>query len=485
MTMKRSCLILALIAGLQLAGCASDGGLTSHGRMLDPAAIRLGRAAEGAGAATANAADWPTPNWWRSFRDPQLDALIDRAYADSPTLEQARARIGRASAMLSAQRAAGGAYLGGDGAVERQRFSNNGLYPAPLAGSVHTSADLALNFRYEFDFWGLNRNRVQAQLSRVAAERLEARAVELTLASAVCQSYVDLARTERQLVLAQRNVALRERQVALLRARIGEGLDTTVAQKEASATVPMARADVEALRNQATLLRHQLAVLAGEDPAASERITVPTLRLDSALALPPRLDADLVAHRPEIAAQRMRVEVASRDVDAAHAEFYPNIDLVASGGLDALDASNLFQAGSKIFGFGVAVHLPIFDAGRLRAGLAISNADYDAEVALYNKLVLDAFRDVADQVSTWRSLDARQAEHALALRELEDTVKVASARHREGLTNRLVVLTVEDRLLAQQRADADLDARRLQTAIQLYRALGGGIDLSAAANSAS
>lgn len=479
--MKRSCLILALLASLQLTGCASDGGLASHGRPLDPATLRLGHGLDADGGAAA----WPAPNWWQTLRDPQLDRLIEHAYAHSPTLEETRARIDRANAMLSAQRAAGGAYLGLDGSAARQRFSNYGLFPAPLAGSEHTSADLALNFRYEFDFWGLTRNRVQAQVSRLDAERLEARAVELTLASAVAQSYVDLARTERQLALAQRYVDLREREVALFRARIGEGLDTAVSLKEASAAVPMARAEVEALRNQATLLRHQLAVLTGQDPAAGEQIAVPTLRLDSALALPPRLDADLVAHRPEIAAQRMRLEAASRDIDAAHAEFYPNIDLVASGGLDALDASDLFKAGSKIFGFGIALHLPVFDAGRLRAGLAVSHADYDAEVALYNKLVLDAFRDVADQVATWRSLDVQQREHDRARLELEETVKVASARHREGLTNRLVVLNVQDRLLAQQRADADLDARRLQTAIQLYRALGGGIDLSAAANRAS
>lgn len=479
--MKRSCLILALLASLQLAGCASDGGLAPHGRPLDPATLKLGYGHD----ADTDAAAWAVPNWWRSFRDPQLDHLIERAYAASPTLEQARARIDRAGAMLSAQRAAGGAYLGFDGDAARQRFGNYGLFPAPLAGTEHTSADLAFNFRYEFDFWGLNRNRVQAQVSRLAAERLEARAVELTLASAVCQSYVDLARTEQQLALAQRNVVLREREVSLLKARIGEGLDTSVSLKVASSAVPMARAEAEVLRNQATLLRHQLAVLVGEDPAAGEQIAVPSLRLDSALALPPRLDADLVAHRPEIMAQRMRLEAASRDIDAAHAEFYPNIDLVASGGLDALDASDLFKAGSKIFGFGIALHLPVFDAGRLRAGLAVSNADYDAEVALYNKLVLDAFRDVADQVATWRSLDVQQREHDGARLELEETVKVASARQREGLTNRLVVLGVQDRLLAQQRADVDLDARRLQTAIQLYRALGGGIDLSAAMNSAS
>jgi outer membrane protein TolC len=217
-------LILALLASLQLAGCASDGGPASHGRPLDPATLKLGHGPD----ADTDAAVWPAPNWWRSFRDPQLDHLIERAYAASPTLEQARARIDRAGAMLSAQRAAGGAYLGFDGSAARQRFSNYGLFPAPLAGTEHTSADLAFNFRYEFDFWGLNRNRVQAQVSRLAAERLEARAVELTLASAVCQSYVDLARTEQQLALAQRNVALREREVSLLKSRIGEGLDTSM-----------------------------------------------------------------------------------------------------------------------------------------------------------------------------------------------------------------------------------------------------------------
>jgi NodT family efflux transporter outer membrane factor (OMF) lipoprotein len=250
--------------------------------------------------------------------------------------------------------------------------------------------------------------------------------------------------------------------------------------RETEASVPMARAELEALHNQATLLRNRLGMLAGADPAMGETIAAPTLKLDSGLMLPARLEADLVSHRPEIVAQRLRLEAATGDIDAAHAAFYPNIDLIVSGGLGVLDVGDLLKAGNQVFGLGLALHLPVFDAGRLRAGLALRNADYDAEVALYNKLVLDAFRDVADQVGSWRSLETQQQEHARAAFALDAASHAAEGRYREGLSDYLVVLRVQDRSLTQQRADADLNASRLQVAIRLNHALGGGVDLSPA-----
>jgi NodT family efflux transporter outer membrane factor (OMF) lipoprotein len=465
-------LVPALLAALLLAGCASPG-------MQRPLAAPLAAGAVTTGASAA-LGDWPASDWWRAFHDAQLDRLIEQARAGAPSLAEARARLERADALLQARRADGGPELSADAAAARLRYSGNGAVPPALAGTSHTSAALTLGFRYEFDFWGQNGERVAADLSRADAARIEARAAEATLAGAVAHSYVELARTEQQLALARRQVELRQREVTLRQARIRTGLDTEVEWRQAAADVPMAQAAVAQLANEAVLLRHQLAALAGAGPAFGEALAVPTLQLNQALTLPPRLDADLVGRRPEIVAQRLRLDAAGHDIAAARADFYPNLDLSGSAGLAALDAGSLLQAGSRLFGVGPALHLPLFDAGRLRTGLAVRHAEYDVEVARYNQLVLDAMRDVADQVATWRMLDSRLAAHGSALRELDAAEKAAGQRYQQGLSSYLVVLGVQQRQLSQAQADADLQARRLQTAIRLNHALGDGVALGAA-----
>jgi NodT family efflux transporter outer membrane factor (OMF) lipoprotein len=465
-------LLPAVLATLLLAGCASPG-------MQRPLAVPLAAGAVTTGTSAA-LGDWPASDWWRAFHDAQLDRLIEQARAGAPSLAEARARLERADALLQERRADGGPELSADAAAARLRYSGNGAVPPALAGTSHTSAALTLGFRYEFDFWGQNGERVAAELSRADAARIEARAAEATLAGAIAHSYVELARTEQQLALSRRQVELRQREVTLRQARIRTGLDTEVEWRQAAAEVPMAQAAVAQLANEAVLLRHQLAALAGAGPAFGEALAAPTLQLNQALTLPARLDADLVGRRPEIVAQRLRLDAAGHDIAAARADFYPNLDLSASAGLAALDAGKLLQAGSRLFGVGPALHLPLFDAGRLRTGLAVRHAEYGVEVARYNRLVLDAMRDVADQVATWRTLDSRLAAHGSALRELEAAEKAAGQRYQQGLSNYLVVLGVQQRQLTQAQADADLQARRLQTAIRLNHALGDGVALGAA-----
>ncbi|NVD99195.1 efflux transporter outer membrane subunit [Massilia sp. BJB1822] len=470
--MKLSATLPGLLAGLLLAGCASDGGLAARQIPAPLASLPLGTAA------SAPLGDWPVLDWWRAFGDPQLDHLIEQARANAPSLAEARARIERADALLLARRADAGFAADASAALLRQRYSEHAAVAPTIAGSSHTSGSLTLGFRYEFDFWGQNRERIAAELAQGDAARIEARAAEAALASAIAHSYVELARTEQELLLASRAVALGQREVLLRQTRLRSGLDTEVEWRQASAEVPLAEAEATRLGAQAAMLRHQLAALAGAGPAFGAQIAAPQLQLKQGPALPPQLEADLVARRPEIVAQRLRLEAAGHAVAAARADFYPNINLSGSAGLGALDASQLLQGGSRLFGVGPALHLPLFDAGRLRAGLATRQAEQAAEVARYNQLVLNAFREVADQVSAWRALDSRVAAHASAARELDGAERAAEQRYRQGLSSQLLLLQVQRRQLFQQQADAALQAARLQTAIRLNHALGAGVSLN-------
>jgi outer membrane protein TolC len=161
-------------------------------------------------------------------------------------------------------------------------------------------------------------------------------------------------------------------------------------------------------------------------------------------------------------------------VASAKAAFYPNVNLLAFVGLQSLGAGNLLTAASRMVGAGPAVTLPIFDAGRLRANLQSTDADYDIAVGQYNQLVADAMRDVVDQLASLRGVAAQRNEQQQAMTTAREALDLARLRYREGLGNYLQVLSAEQPLFEQQEREADLRARDLTLSIQLVRALGGG-----------
>jgi len=272
--------------------------------------------------------------------------------------------------------------------------------------------------------------------------------------------------------------------LALARARIEQadalasavdaGLETKVELHQAVSAVFEARADVVATRERIALLGHELAALAGQGPDRGLRLSRPRLNLGPAAALPVRLPAELLGRRPDIVAQRLRVESASSDIAAARAGFYPNINLNALLGFQSVGLDQLLRSGSRVAGAAVAVSLPIFDGGRLRSNLAGRNADYDLAVEQYNGTLVEALRDVADQVNSWHAIDLQRSEQSRAQTEVEEAYRLATLRYQGGLSSYLSVLSVESQMLAQQRLADALRARRLTASIGLARALGGG-----------
>ena len=190
--------------------------------------------------------------------------------------------------------------------------------------------------------------------------------------------------------------------------------------------------------------------------------------------MPPQLGADLLGRRPDVVAARWRIEAATQGVAAARGEFYPNINLVAFVGLNALGLDRLFQAGSRQFGVAPALRLPLFDGGRLRAQLGSRQAELDAAIAQYNGAVLDAAREAGDAIASLQSLTRQQAQQDQAAAGAEQAWRLAQERYRAGLGSYLGVLASESQVLAQRRQAVDLQARRLDTHVALMKALGGG-----------
>lgn len=462
--MKNATLRLsALAAALWLAGCASPGAATAPRAVLEPAAL----------GAAADAVEWPAPAWWSAWGDAQLDVIVAQALATSPTLASASERVRVAQATAAAAGAVQRPQANLSVELSDQRFTENGLVPAPLAGTIHWNNSAQIGVGWELDLFGRQRAALDAAIGQSRAAQADAQAARVLLAGNVAAGYFNLARLVENRRLAAESLVQREQVLALVRQRIAAGLDTRVELRQAEGLIAQTQVEIEALDEATQRARHALAELAGQGPQAYATLA-PALADVRSTALPATLPADLIGRRADLVAQRWRIDAAAKDVDQARAQFYPNVNLVAFVGLSSLGLDRFVEAGSRTFGAGPALHLPLFDGGRLRAQLDARRADADAAIDAYNATLLRALREVADEVGSLQSLERQQRAQAEATGAADAAFDLAVQRYQAGLGNFLTVLTAQTNVLAQRRAAADLKARHLAAEVALARALGGG-----------
>jgi NodT family efflux transporter outer membrane factor (OMF) lipoprotein len=463
LTLRLAAVAAACIA---LAGCADFSGIESQAQLRDGASLGLD--------AQATQASPPIhAKWWQAYGDSQLDQLIEQAGQDSPSLRLAQARLRRALSATQLAESARGPQLNASLDATRQLYTKTGLIPAPLAGTIQDTATLQLGASWELDFFGKNRSALDAALGNARAAEVDAAAARVLLESSVARSYLRLLALDSQIEVAQRTLQQREETLDLVKQRIEAGLDSQLELRQAEAALPEARRQIEALREQADITRHALAALIGQ-PQAEPVPDAPTLAGVRSLDTPSVIPADLLGRRPDVLAARWRVEAAAGDVASAKAQFYPNVNLVAYAGFSSIGFDRLLQSDSQQWGVGPAVRLPLFDGGRLRANLRGKTADLDQAIESYNAAVVDAVRDVLDQIGSLQAIARQQAQQQLAQQAAESAYSLARQRYEAGLGSYLQVLTAETGVLEQRRLAVDLQARLLDTQVALIRALGGG-----------
>lgn len=416
--------------------------------------------------------------WWRAFGDPQLDTLVDDALARSPSLDEALARVRVANAQSLAAGAPLRPGLTLDGELSRQRLSENYQYPPkeagvePFGGGVYWMGQLMLNFTWDLDFWGRQAATLRASEVRERASVLEFEAARLALAGAIAQAYVQLDRAWSRADIAHTSERQRNALLHLAKTRFDLGLGTQLDVRNAEALVATARLDRLEAQSARDTAEHQLAALTarGANAAPLDR---PHIDANLALPLPQALPMDLLAHRPDVLAARLRVEAAGAAREASGAAFYPDVSLRAFAGTQAFGLGEVFESGSRAYGVGPALHLPIFESRRLKAGYLASTGDVDVAIARYNAAVLDAVRDVRDGLSRTDILQGERVEAAARLTAAESAYQLAFSRFRNGLTSQLPVLDAEAQVLSARRGIIDLDSERLIARVSLLLRLGG------------
>lgn len=456
----------AVATSLLLAGCVTAQREEPDGTIIEPQSLGLSGAA----------ATLPATDWWKAFGDPQLDTLVDDALRSNPSLAQALARVRMAQAQSQAVGAGKDPSFSIDADETWQRFSANYIIPPPFGGHHYWMGQASANLHWDLDFWGRQAALINQSRSQLAASALDVGSARLALAGSIAQAYVELYRSWEMIDIATRLQEQREHLLRLTRQRVDAGLDTQIELKIAESTLPQARAAKLQAESTRDLAIHRLAALAGYGAERYAQIGRPHLSLDTALPLPDQLPIDLLAHRPDVLAARARIDAAMAGREAAHAAFYPDISLKAFVGTQAIGLDKLVDGDSLVYGVGPALHLPIFDAQRLRAGYKGATAEVDASVASYNSAVLNAVRETADQISLNDSLARQIDEVQQSLQAAAAGYELAQKRYGAGLATQLVVLNAESRVLDARRELVTANTSRVTARVTLLLMLGGSFD---------
>ena len=457
---------LSAVAVLALTACASSAGIAPTAQRIAPEQLGLTATSAESGAVVQQL-------WWQAWGDPALSDLMAQALAAHPTLQMAEARLAKADAAVAGETGNAAPKLRASADTTRQHFSATSIYPAPLGGSIRTLGNAQLGGSWELDFFGRHRAAIDAAIGAQRAAQADVAAAQNLLSSQVALTYVQLARLLAQREVAERTLAQRTNMLALIRQRVGAGLDTQVELRQGEGSLPEARLAIEQLNEQITNTRHALAALASVAPYSLDTLQ-PQMGDQRLVRAPASLPANLLGSRADIQAARWRAEAATQGVAVAKAQFYPNVNLTAFAGFSSIGLGNLVNAASRQYGVGPAISLPIFDGGSLRANLSGKTADLDAAVAAYNGAVIDAVRETADQLNSLQSVTRQRDEQRQAQSAAESAYSFAQQRYGAGLSGYLTLLNAESAVLAQRRLAVDLQARALSAQVGLIRALGGG-----------
>jgi len=465
---RKARLALSALAVAMMSACANYAGIHDDKQVAAPQQYATAQSLP------ADGGHWPSKDWAGQFGDAQLKALIDEALKNNPTIDEARARVASAEAYSETAKADTLPRVDASYSLTRQQYSATALIPPPYAGSWQTENKGLLTASYDLDLWGKNREALKAAVSQTQTSRADAEMVRLTLSESMARTYNQLALEYALSDIAQQEVTRREQIQTITVGRIATGLDTEVERKTAQANLATSRANLAAIQGRILTTRYQLAALLGAGPDRGLSIQRPTPGTGDVVRLPGNLPADLVSRRPDIVAARWRVDALTHEVKEAKAEFYPDINLSAAIGLDAFGFGRFLTAASRTASAGPAIHLPIFDAGELRAQLKGRYAEFDYAVASYDQTLVSALSQVATQLAQIRSNDTQIDDAESAQQAAAQADALAVTQYKAGLTNQLTVLNADMNALDADEAVANLQMSRRDAQIALAAALGGG-----------
>jgi NodT family efflux transporter outer membrane factor (OMF) lipoprotein len=417
--------------------------------------------------------------WWRVFHDSQLDALVEQATRANHDVRRAEARVREARAQAGVTRSALFPSLDASGSYSRQRLSQNtpsGFLARGVGQSLEQNFfDAGFDMNWELDVFGGNRRALEASQADLGAAAESSHGVLLTAIGDVGLNYLDLRGLQKQLAVARDNLRLQEQTLDLTRDRFRAGLASELDAARAEAQAASTRSLIPLLEQDIERAIHRLGILIGKEPTELESQLISPASIPPAVpGIPVGLPSDLLRRRPDIRQAEREVAASTARIGVATADLFPRFFLTGSAGLQSINASDFFDAGSRFWSLGPSIHWPVFTAGRIRQNIKVQNARQEQALIRYEQTVLISLEEVENALV----FCGKEQEHHQSLVESETAnlraVQLADERYRSGLVDFLNVLETQRSLLAVQddlaRSERTLD----QNLVRLYKALGGG-----------
>ncbi len=405
--------------------------------------------------------------WQDYFRDERLQRLIGIALANNRDLRVAVLAIESARAQYQIRRADLLPSLNVGVGANRQP-NPSGFTPSIYNAGFVVSA-------YELDVFGRIRSLSQAAVSQFLATDEARKTVQISLVSAVANTYLSVLADDELLDVTRQTLGTREESLKLTKLKFDNGAASELDFRQAESLLEGARVVLAQLTRQRALDENALVLLLGQPvppdlPAGLQRVDRQLLS-----DLPAGLPSEVLTRRPDVRQAEQQLIAANANIGAARAAFFPRITLTGSFGTASTELSGLFKAGSTAWTFGPQLLMPIFNFGRNRAALEVAQVDRETAVAQYEKAIQTGFREVADSLAGRATLnDQLRAQQAQAKAE-EVRFRLADLRYRNGAASYLDVLDAQRSLFSAQQAVVQVKAAEVQNRVTLYRVLGGGL----------
>ncbi|HEX3720518.1 MAG TPA: efflux transporter outer membrane subunit [Verrucomicrobiae bacterium] len=413
-------------------------------------------------------------NFWEIFDDPVLTGLEVEATTNNPNLQAAFERVEEARAVARVTRADLFPGVSFDPYANRTRYSaNRTVQPySSVLGYTGNDIVLPLDLSYEVDLWGRVRRSFRAAREQAQASAAEYQNVMLSLQANVAETYFMIRSVDLDRRVVAQTIDLRQKNLNLVESLHRGGADSAVDLAEAQTELSSAQADLVGLKLQRAQLENTLATLCGE--SSSSFSLAETTRFYRPPAIPIGLPADLLERRPDVAEAERSMAAASEGIGIAKAAFFPSIQLTGSAGVESVDLKDIFNWESRIWSIGPNVNMPLFEGGRLRAGLQRAKAAYEEAVEQYRSQVLVAFHEVEDGLVGAELLKEQFDAQMQAVEGAKQVANLSRLRYKEGLASYFEVVIADRTMLENEIAAYQLNGQSLVTTIQLIKALGGG-----------
>jgi NodT family efflux transporter outer membrane factor (OMF) lipoprotein len=435
----------------------------------------------------------PAVDWWRLFGNDELDQLIDQALQHNHDVRRAAFRVMEARAVMVSSRAGLFPQLNAVGSVADIQISKSTLAGLGLAtttspgttpqsfaapGKQYTLYNTAMDLSWELDLWGRIRRGLEAATADAEALDHDRRGVILTMLGEIGAAYFELRELDELIELAERTLRTRRDSLAIITSRYRAGLATELDVKRTEELVESVAAQIPEYRRLRAAAGHHIAALVGSEPGV---VVLPPKPLRAVVAqpiIPVGLPSQILERRPDILEAERNLASANAHIGEARAYFFPALAITGAGGVQSVHLDNWLTSNSRTYNIGPSVTLPIFLGGTNVARLENAEARYQELLEQYQQTIVNAFREVADLLVAVRTRAEQRWHQQKQVDAAREARRLAEQRYLGGVADYLDVLDAEREILSAETTVVQTEYARLNDLVMLFKALGGGWNLS-------